>query len=108
MLKHIEEFIKSFKQRGYNVTITDIVLLSLANCHRTTFDKFLSKEVWNISFIWKGIRKFVIITIYLYSLPNLPIFAIYDDTIAEKTKSSSKDENTIQKTGFHNSHLKGN
>jgi hypothetical protein len=107
VLKHVEQFIKGFTQKGYKGTVTDIVLLSLANCHRTTFGKFLSEGVWNINLAWKGIRKFVIRTIYECSSSNLPIFAIYDDTIAEKTKPSSKAKSAIQKTGFHQSHLKG-
>jgi len=45
VLKHIEEFIKGSTQKGYKGTITDIVLLSLANCHRTTFGKLLSQGV---------------------------------------------------------------
>lgn len=40
-------------------------------------------------------------------LNNTPIFEIYDDTISEKTKPSSKVENTIQEASFHRSHLKG-
>ena len=106
VLKHIEQFIKGSTQKGYKGTITDIVLLSLAHCHRTTFGKFLSEGVWNINFAWKGIRKFVVSTIIENSAFDNPIFAIYDDTIAEKTKPSSKAENTIQEAGFHHSHLK--
>lgn len=45
VLKHIEQFIKGSTQKGYKRTVTDIVLFSLANCHRTTFDKFLSEGV---------------------------------------------------------------
>jgi len=107
VLKHIEEFIKGSIQKGYKGTVSDIVILSLANCHRTTFGKFLSQGVWNINLAWKGIRKFVIRTVYTCSSSNLPIFAIYDDTIAEKTKPSSQAKSTIQETGFHQSHLKG-
>ena len=107
VLKHIEEFIKGSTQKGYKGTVTDIVLLSIANCHRTTFGKFLSEGVWNINFAWKGIRKFVVRTIYECSSPNLPVFAIYDDTIAEKTKPSSQATSVIQEASFHHSHLKG-
>ncbi|GAA0121212.1 hypothetical protein [Clostridium butanoliproducens] len=45
VLRHIEQFIKGSTQKGYKGTVTDIVLLSLANCHRTTFGKFLSQGV---------------------------------------------------------------
>ena len=49
VLKHIEQFIKGSTQKGYKGTIIDIVLLSLANCHRTTFGKFLSEGSLNIT-----------------------------------------------------------
>lgn len=108
VLKHVEQFIKGSIQKGYNGTVTDIVSLSLADCHRTTFGKFLSQGVWDITLAWKGIRNFVIRSIYEYSsTSDLPIFAIYDDTISEKTKPSSKAENTIEEAQFHHSHLKG-
>jgi Transposase DDE domain len=106
VLKHIEQFIKGATQKGYKGTVTDIVLLSLAECHRTTFGKFLSQGIWNINYAWKNIRRFVVSTIIEFSSTDTPIFAIYDDTIAEKTKPSSKAQNTIQETSFHHSHLK--
>lgn len=106
VLKHIEQFIKGSVQKGYNGTITDIVLLSFADCHRTTFGKFLSQSVWNIDYAWKAIKKFVVKTIIENTTDDTPIFAIYDDTISEKTKPSSKAENIIQEAGYHKSHLK--
>lgn len=107
VLKHVEQFIKGAIQKGYQGTITDIVLLSFANCHRTTFGKFLSEGVWNVEYAWKGIRKFVVSKIYESYNSSSPIFAIFDDTIAEKTKPSSQAKTPIQETGFHQSHLKG-
>ena len=106
VLKHIEQFIKGSIQKGYKGTVTDIVLLSLADCHRTTFGKFLSEGKLNTNYAWKGIKKFVVRRIIETSSVNTPIFAIYDDTISEKTKPSSKAENTIQEASFHQSHLK--
>ncbi|MDS0528600.1 transposase, partial [Clostridium sp. SHJSY1] len=91
---------------GYKGTVTDIVLLSFADCHRTTFGKFLSQGVWNINYAWRGIKKFVVRIIIENSSSDTPLFAIYDDTISEKTKPSSKAENTIQEASFHRSHLK--
>jgi hypothetical protein len=88
VLKHIEQFIKGSIQKGYKGTVTDIVLLGLADCHRTTFGKFLSEGAWNINYAWKGIKKFVIREIIESSTSETPIFAIYDDTISEKTKPS--------------------
>lgn len=106
VLKHIEQFVKGSIQKGYKGTVTDIALLSRADCHRTTFCKFLSEVSWNINYEWKGIKKFVVSTIIESSSSHTPIFAIYDDTISEKTKPSSKAENTIQDAIFHHSHLR--
>lgn len=50
VLKHVEQFIKGIIQKGYQVTINDIILLSIADYHRTTFGKFLSKGVSNVGF----------------------------------------------------------
>ena len=50
VLKHIEQFIKGSTQKGYKGTVTDVVLLSLADCHRTTFGKFLSQGKWNTDY----------------------------------------------------------
>lgn len=107
MLNHFKQFIKGSIQKGYKVTITDIVLLSLADCHRTTFGEFLSEDKWNTNYAWKGIKKFVVKRIFENSSDDNPIFAIYYDTISEKTKPSSKAENTIQEASFHHSDLKG-
>ena len=104
VLRHIEQFIKGSIQKGYKGTVTDIILLSIADCHRTTFGKFLSEGVWNINYAWENIKRFVV-SIIIES--SSPVFAIYDDTIFEKTKPLSKAENTIQDASFHHSHLKG-
>ncbi|AEF16490.1 transposase IS4 family protein [Thermoanaerobacterium xylanolyticum LX-11] len=108
VIRHIVEFIIAATQKGYSGTVTDIVNLSLANCHRTTFGKFLSQGVWNIEYAWRAIRREVICIIFeLSQTSNKPIFVIFDDTIAEKTKPSLQAKHTIQATGFHQSHLKG-
>jgi hypothetical protein len=36
VVRHMVDFIKGSVQKGYKGTVTDIVQLSLANCHRTT------------------------------------------------------------------------
>jgi hypothetical protein len=54
-------------RRGAEYVVKDIVTLSLANCHRTTFGKFLSQGVWNIEYAWRAIRREVIRVIYHYS-----------------------------------------
>jgi hypothetical protein len=42
VFKHIEEFIYAAVQAGFRGKVVDIVNLSYALCHRTTYGKFLS------------------------------------------------------------------
>jgi len=105
VVKHIEEFIKGAVCKGYKGTVKDIVDLSLANCHRTTYGKFLSEGVWKEELAWKSLRKYQIDLIYNNPSTKEPILVIYDDTIAEKTKPSSQAKNPIQQADFNYSHL---
>lgn len=105
--QHIEEFIYASIQTGYRGKVVDMVGLSYALCHRTTYGHFLSHGAWNENYIWHTLQKQGIKLIYKgSSQPQEPIFVIYDDTICEKTKPSSKAFCPIAKTGFHQSHLK--
>ena len=107
VINHMINFIKGSVQKGYKGTITDIVQLSLAQCHRTTFGKFLSQGVWSDQYAWKSIRKTVFTFIKKASYQTkAPVFSIIDDTIAEKTKPSSQAEKPIDAASFHRSHLK--
>lgn len=90
---------------GYKGTLADIVFMNLYGCHRTTFSKFLSKGSFNINYTWHCIVRFGVGTIIENSPSETPIFTVYYDTIAEKTKPSSKAEHTIQQTGFYHSKL---
>lgn len=105
VLKHIEEFINASVCKGYNGTVSDIVQLSLSDTHRTTYGKFLSEGVWKEEYARKSLKKFQLDLIYSNPSSSEPVFVIYDDTITEKTKPSSKAQNTIQQTDFHYSHL---
>ena len=106
--QHIQEFVQGSTQKGYKGTVTDIVKLSYALCHRTSFGKFLSKGSWNEEYAWKAIQKETLRNVYEHSKRTKePIFAIYDDTIAEKTKPSSQAESPIEGTNYNHSHLKG-
>ena len=104
--RHIEEFIRGAVQAGYRGKIIDIVLLGCTVCHRTTYGKFLSQGVWNEEYVWQSIRKQVLSRIQqLIRYSHQPLFVIYDDTISEKTKPSSKAKRPIEDTAFHHSHL---
>jgi hypothetical protein len=106
VIKHMVDFIKGSVQKGYKGTITDIVQLSLANCHRTTFGKFLSQGVWKAEYAWDAIREAVASFVKKVNRQTQePIFSIIDDTIAVKTKPSLQAEKPIQAAGFHQSHL---
>lgn len=58
--KHIANFIIGASQKGYHGKITDIVDLGFVSCHRTTFGHFLSKGVWDESFLWKIMKNLVL------------------------------------------------
>ena len=75
VFRHIEEFIDGTVQAGYRGKVTDIVNLSYAACHRTTYGKFLKNGVWNQEYIWRAIRKLSVNTIYkTANQNNLPLF----------------------------------
>jgi len=105
VLRHIQEFMTAAVQKGYKGTVTDMVALSFANCHRTTFGRFLKKGIWKAAYIWKAVQKEAVNWINTMSkVGNEPVFVIWDDTIAEKTKPSSQALNPIEAAGFHHSH----
>lgn len=104
--RHIVDFIAGAIQKGYRGKIHDLVELSLASCHRTTFGHFLAKGAWDESYLWKTMRTQVLKTIERTAKHTAaPIFAIYDDTIAKKTKPSSQAVHPMEATDFHFSHL---
>ena len=106
VIRHITDFISGATQKGYHGKVTDLVELSYASCHRTTFGHFLSKGVWDESYLWKTIKNQVLRTITSAAKHTAsPTFAIYDDTIAKKTKPSSQAIHPIEATDFHFSHL---
>ncbi len=105
-LRHIEEFIIGAVQFGYRGKVIDMVSLSHAVCHRTTYGKFLSQGAWNQEYVWRAIRKQSVQLVYQESQKtHQPLFVIHDDTIAEKTKPSSQAKSPIEKAQFHQSHL---
>jgi len=106
--KHIANFITGASQKGYRGKVTDIVDLGFASCHRTTFGHFLSKGVWDESYLWKVMKNIVLAAVKKAAKQTIPpIFAIYDDTISKKTKPSSQASHPIEATNFHFSHLEG-
>ena len=104
--RHITDFIAGATQKGYHGKVNDLVELSFASCHRTTFGHFLSKGSWDESYLWKTMKKQVLQTIKQTAKQTAtPTFAIYDDTISKKTKPSSQAMHPMEATDFHFSHL---
>lgn len=106
VLRHIEEFLTAAVQAGYRGKVVDMVALSYALCHRTTYGYFLRHGVWKQEYIWRAIRKEAISRVKLLArTTQRPIFVIHDDTISEKTKPSLQAKRPIEETAFHHSHL---
>lgn len=75
--------------------------------HRTSISRFLCNEQWDASSLEIAMKRQVIRTIYEEAeRSGKPILCIVDDTIASKTKPSSKAIHPIEAADFHFSHLK--
>ena len=91
---------------GYHGKTTDFAKNS--SCHRTTIAHFLNSGKWDDSLLTDTLKRSVIEIIYSEALrTGKPVFCIVDDTIASKTKPSSRALHPIEDAYFHQSHLKG-
>ena len=91
---------------GYHGKTTDFAKNS--SCHRTTIAHFLNHGKWDDSLLTDTLKYSVIELIYSEALrTGKPVFCIVDDTIASKTKPSSRVLHPIEDAYFHQSHLKG-
>jgi len=107
-ISHVCNIIAAMTQKGYSGKIVDIVDLLLDSKHKSTIGKFLCSKAWDENLVLKKLQKFTINTIWMISKINkLPIYVVIDDTIAEKTKPSSKALSPTAKGKYHHSHLKG-
>lgn len=90
---------------GYKGKTINFALCS--SCHRTTLAHFLNEGKWDSDILEDILKKAVISTIYNEAqATGKPVFCIVDDTIASKTKPSSKALHPIEDAYFHQSHLK--
>lgn len=104
-VKHFITIIITVFMKGYNGKTVDFEKYSLN--HRTTIAYFLNNGKWNTQQLEDILKMSVINVIYNEALcSGKPIYCIVDDTIASKTKPSSKALNPIQDAYFHQSHLK--
>ena len=90
---------------GYHGKTVDMEKCS--DKHRTNISRFLHNDQWNASSLEKAMKELVIHTIYEEAeRSGKPILCIVDDTIASKTKPSSKAIHPMEAANFHFSHLK--
>lgn len=90
---------------GYKGKTINFALCS--SCHRTTIAHFLNEGKWDSDTLEDILKSAVISIIYNEAeATGKPVFCIVDDTIASKTKPSSKALHPIEDAYFHQSHLK--
>ena len=106
MINHLMSILISIFLSGYHGKTTDFAKNS--SCHRTTIAHFLNSGKWDESLLSDTLKRPVIEIIYSEAArTGKPVFCIVDDTIASKTKPSSRVLHPIEDAYFHQSHLKG-
>ena len=106
MINHLMSILIIIFLSGYHGKTTDFAKNS--SCHRTTIAHFLNSGKWDESLLSDTLKRPVIEIIYSEAaLTGKPVFCIVDDTIASKTKPSSRALHPMEDAYFHQSHLKG-
>ena len=106
MINHLMSILISIFLSGYHGKTTDFANNSF--CHRTTIAHFLNSGKWDESLLSDTLKQSVIEIIYSEAArTGKSVFCIVDDTIASKTKPSSRVLHPIEDAYFHQSHLKG-
>ena len=106
VIKHLMSILISIFISGYHGKTTDFAKNS--SCHRTTIAHFLNSGKWDDPLLSDTLKRSVIEIIYSEAAcTGKPVFCIVDDTIASKTKPSSRALHPIEDAYFHQSHLKG-
>ena len=104
-LEYIMAIILSIFSVGYRGKTVDVE--QHRGRHRTSISRFLRNEEWDDRGLEGAMKELVIKTIYEESeRSGKPVYCIIDDTIASKTKASSKANHPIESALFHYSHLK--
>ena len=105
VINHLMSILASIFISGYHGKTTDFAKNS--SCHRTTIAHFLNSGKWDDSLLSDTLKRSVIDLIYSEAArTGKPVFCIVDDTIASKTKPSSRALHPIEDAYFHQSHLK--
>ena len=106
MINHLMSILISIFLSGYHGKTTDFAKNS--SCHRTTIAHFLNSGKWDESLLSDTLKRSVIEIIYSEAArTGKPVFCIVGDTIASKTKPSSRALHPIEDAYFHQSLLKG-
>lgn len=105
VLRHIMSILVAVFMSGYKGKTAQISRTCKA--HRTTVAHFLNEGKWEDAVLEQALKQHVIRTIYGEAeRTGKPVFCIVDDTIASKTKPSSRALHPIEDAYFHQSHLK--
>lgn len=105
VLRHITSIMIAVFMSGYKGKTVQMSRTSAA--HRTTIAHFLNDGKWEESVLEQVLKQHVVRTIYEEAeRTGKPVFCIVDDTIASKTKPSSRALHPIEDAYFHHSHLK--
>ena len=105
VMKHLMSILISIFVSGYHGKTTDFSCNS--SCHRTTIAHFLNCGKWDDSLLSDALKCSIIEIIYSEAIrTGKSVFCIVDDTIASKTKPSSRALHPIEDAYFHQSHLK--
>ena len=106
VINHLMSILISIFISGYHGKTTNFAKNS--SCHRTTIAHFLNSGKWDDSLLSDTLKCSVIEIIYSEAArTGKPVLCIVDDTIASKTKPSSRALRPIEDAYFHQSHLKG-
>lgn len=105
ILKHLMSVLISVFTIGYHGKTVQMGKCS--ENHRTTIAYFLNHGKWDENILEQCVKAEVIRRIYGEAeRTGKPIYCIVDDTIASKTKPSSRALHPIEDAYFHQSHLK--
>ena len=105
ILKHIMSILICVFTIGYRGKTVQMEKCS--ENHRTTIAYFLNHGKWDENILEQCVKAEVIRRIYGEAeRTGKPIYCIVDDTIASKTKPSSRALHPIEDAYFHQSHLK--
>ena len=106
VIRHIPAVLIVVFSRGYKGKTVNFQ--DYSPCRRTTIAHFLNKGKWDSARLEDILQDAVAAFIYREALiTGKPVFCIVDDTIASKTKPSSRALHPIEDAYFHQSHLKG-